>query len=179
MKYKVIDNQRLNVYLTKKDLLKEKVTIEDIVGGSAYSIIRIKKIFKVVSKLAHFNINNQSLNIVLMPIADGDLIISAGISEERESAFKQAVFEFENFENVLEMCHLIKWYNILTSLYMLDGKYYILIEMKEYSKNQFDYICAIVNEYGNKLNFSTFYVKEHGKIIIKNHAAELLNEKFS
>ena len=36
MRYKVIDNKRLNVYLTKTDLQKENVTIEDnvIIGSN-------------------------------------------------------------------------------------------------------------------------------------------------
>lgn len=179
MRYKVIDNKRLNVYLTKKDLQKENVTIEDIVEGSTKSITRIKKICKVVSRLAHFNIDNHLLNIVLMPIVDGDLIISAGISEDQCSIHEKAVYVFENFENVLDACYALKEYKLLSSLYQMDSEYYMLIESVEYHVKKFKNLCTILNEFGTKMNFSGFFIEEHGKLIIKNHAVTRLVDKFS
>ena len=173
VKYKVIDNKRLNVYLTRKDLQKENVTIEDIVVGNVKSVIKIKKIFKVVSKLAHFNINDRLLNIVLMPITDGDLIISAGISKEEDCINKKEIFVFDNFEDLLCACFVVKGYNILSSLYIMDDKYYLSVGSKS------EDLCAILSEYGKKTYHNVMFVAEHGKIIIKNYAVEKLVKTFN
>ena len=149
MRYKVIDNKRLNVYLTKNDLKKENVTIEDIVGGNEKTVVRIKKIFKVVSTLAHFNKNNRLLNIVLMPVIDGDLIISAGISEE-VSVDERVMFVFGNFEELLDACLMVGGSGVLSSLYLMRGKYYLIIEKNVLVDAQFESKCAILTEYGEK-----------------------------
>ena len=178
VRYKVIDNKRLNVYLTKKDLQKENVTIDDIVDGSEKSVVRIKKIFKVISKLAKFNINNQALNIVLMPIVDGDLIISAGIAEFETALCKYEVFVFESFENVLDACFVMKGYKILSSLYFMEKKYYIIVHGIDLYQKYYENLCTIYKEYGEKSEISPYYLEEHGKNIIKNHAIEVLTAKF-
>ena len=178
MRYKVIDNKRLNVYLTKKDLLKENVTIDDIVDGSENSVVKIKKIFKVISKLARFNINNQSLNIVLMPIVDGDLIISAGISDTDSGICETAVFVFDDFENLLDTCNVIKGYSILSSVYFMAEKYYLFIKTEDFCERKFEKLCTIITEYGEKTEINPFFLAEHGKIIIKKQAVECLVRKF-
>ena len=176
MRYKVINNKRLNVYLTKVDLQKENVTIEEIVGGNEKSVIKIKQIFKVVSKLAHFDVNNRLLNIVLMPIEDGDLIISAGIAEEYD--VKEAVFMFENFEDLLGACFSVGAGGVSSSLYLLEGKYYLTICNSVLSIELFENMCAIFSEYGEKTECSTLIVAEHGKILAKKMAIEKMLRAF-
>ncbi len=178
MKYKVIDNKRLNVYLTKNDLQKENVTIDDIVDGSESSVIKIKKIFKTISELAQFNINNKMLNIVLMPVVDGDLIISAGIADSESTAKKTGVFVFDDFENLLDACFMIKRYKILSSLYFMKEKFYFFVEYVEFCEKYFENLCKMLTEYGDKTDISSLFLSEHGKIIIKNHAKEVLIKKF-
>lgn len=178
VRYKVIDNKRLNVYLTKTDLQKENVTIEDIVVGNEKSVVKIKKIFKVVSKLAHFNTGNRLLNIVLMPVIDGDLIISAGFSESEDRAVSKAVFVFENFENLLDACLEIKRYIILSSLYQMSKKYYLIIKSFELNSCQFENLCAIIAEYGEKCDCSILFVTEHGKLLLKENVTGKLLKLF-
>ena len=178
MRYKVIDNKRLNVYLTKTDLQKENVTIEDIVVGNEKSVVKIKKIFKVVSKLAHFNTSNRLLNIVLMPVIDGDLIISAGFSESESREVSKAVFVFENFENLLEVCLEIKRYTILSSLYQMSKKYYLIIKSFKLNSCQFENLCSIIAEYGEKIDCSILYISEHGKLLLKENVTEKLLKIF-
>ena len=175
VRYKVVDNKRLNVYLTKSDLQKENVTIEDIVVGNEKSVVKIKKIFKVVSRLAHFNPSNRLLNIVLMPIVDGDLIISAGFSEGEKYVTQKEMFEFENFEDLLNACFVVKDANILSSLYVMDEKYYLAVELK----SRFEDFSAVLSEFGKKTSNNVLFVAEHGKNIIKEFAVEKLVKLFN
>jgi len=177
VRYKVIDNKRLNVYLTKSDLKRENVTVNDIVDGSEKSVIRIKKIFKVVSRLAHFNMDNKSVSMIIMPVVDGELLISAGILEEKCS-YEKVIFLFDDFENVLDVCREVNERGVLSSLYKLDKNYLIVAEATGCPENSFRKICAFMNEYGEKTDYSSYYVTEYGKILIKNQAFEELKEKF-
>ena len=178
VRYKVIDNKRLNVYLTKSDLQKENVTIEDIVIGNEKSVIKIKKIFKVVSKLAHFNINNKLLNIVLMPVTDGDLIISAGFSESDSREVSKAVFVFESFDNLLDACFAVKGYIILSSLYKMSKKYYLFVKTFTMNSMCFEDLCAILAEHGDKIECSVLFIAEHGQLLLKENATEKLLKTF-
>ena len=173
MRYKVIDNKRLNIYLTQNDLIKENVAIDNM--EKKENVEKLKSIFDAVSVLAEFNINNQSLNIVLMPVADGDLIISAGVVEE-DSKSAELVFEFDEFENLLGACVEINGCKILSSLYKMGENYYLVIKINEkYVKK----VCSIASEYGEKIDICSQFINEHGKIIIKNCAFDTIKEKFS
>jgi negative regulator of genetic competence, sporulation and motility len=163
MKYKVTDNKRLNIYLTRYDLRKENVTMDDVASANGKLAGKIKKICKSVGVLTGFDIN-QSLNIVLMPVKDGDLIISVGTLPKENKCVK-LMFVFDEFENLLEMCFEIKECKILTSIYKMGEKYYLEMKLREkYVKK----VCAIASEYGDKIDVCSYFIAEHGKIIIKN-----------
>lgn len=181
MRYRVIDNKRLNVYLTRQDLQKENVSIEDIVDGSPESVVKIKKIFSVVSGLAEFDISDSGLNIVLMPIVDGDLLISATVSNEVILTEKEAdVFVYEDFENVLNAC-LKAWgvCSVKSALYLWDKEYYLSVKADKCLVGGYNNLTSVLCEFGRKGEFSLIYIKEHGKTIIKDKAIEKVKEYFS
>lgn len=180
MRYKVIDNKRLNIYLTKQDLQKENVSIEDIVDGSPESVIKIRKIFSVVSGLADFAIQDVGLNIVLMPIVDGDLLISACV-ERNQSDFTnfKEVFVYKDFEDLLGA--VIKGGikdTVVSSLYIISTRYYLVIEASEDMKSECKCLVENFLEFGQRSDLGDKYISEHGKNVIKNNAIEKLNEYF-
>jgi len=180
VRYKVIDNKRLNIYLTKQDLQKENVSIEDIVDGSPESVIKIRKIFSVVSGLADFAIQDVGLNIVLMPIVDGDLLISACV-ERNQSDFTnfKEVFVYKDFEDLLGA--VIKGGikdTVVSSLYIISTRYYLVIEASEDMKSECKCLVENFLEFGQRSDLGDKYISEHGKNVIKNNAIEKLNEYF-
>ncbi len=180
MRYKIIDDKRLNVYLTQKDLEKENVKIEDIVDSSPESIRKIKKIFFSISDIAGFDIKDRGLNIVLMPIVDGDLIISACVSniailtqEETE------IFVYNDFENVICAClAVMDMCNVKSSLYLLSKEYYLCVKTQKCLKESYLNFISVLSEYGSKTDFTDLYIKEHAKALINDIAIEKISMHF-
>ncbi len=180
MRYRVIDDKRLNVYLTRQDLQKENVSIEDIVDGSPETVMKIKKIFSAVSKLTEFDIKNTGLNIVLMPIVDGDLLISACVAEDGELIVSaKNLFVYREFEDVLSAALIISdKCRLMSSLYKFEGKYYLLIEIKKCLQEIYDDLISLISEFGLKSEFSESFIKEHGCVLMKNNAIDIMCDSF-
>ncbi|MBQ2896850.1 MAG: adaptor protein MecA [Clostridia bacterium] len=181
MRYRVIDNKRLNVYLTRQDLQKENVSIQDIVNGTPESVVKIKKIFSVVSGIAEFDITSAGVNIVLMPIVDGDLLISACVSDECILTEKESeLFVYDDFENLAYAC--LKAQDkciVISSLYILTKKYYLSVKAKKCLESSYYDLVSVLYEFGEKSKYSELFIKEHGKNVIKNSAIETILEYFS
>lgn len=99
--------------------------------------------------------------------------------KENKDDERLTIFSFENLNNVTSACIRLKdKYTGTNILYKLDDLYYLVAQNDNETDNiLIDEIDSILGEYGQKHIsnlISKYYLAEHGEIIIKNNAVNIL-----
>ena len=87
------------------------------------------------------------------------------------------IFTFDNLDDVAQACAYIKRPFNNSSVYKLDGLYYLVFENSQKEKLT-THQEALVAEHGRRSNGSSLsmpYLAEHGEVIIKTHAVPILS----
>lgn len=110
---------------------------------------------------------------------------------EHEQAFKEAsdedlmdttnqVFYVPNFEDLLALSDNVKIENGLSNLYVYEDKYYLeLVYVDELTDYELNKNRALVLEYAQPSQYLGPYLQEHGKLLMKRTALELLSYYFN
>lgn len=84
------------------------------------------------------------------------------------------VFVFDDIDKLTSLCKIIaSRYHGESFVYRKDSNFYLLINDKEHSPEEFNQICNIIHEYGAHINFSKntkAYFSEHFESILENDA---------
>ena len=102
-------------------------------------------------------------------------------SYESESDSHEFVVEFKFFEQIIQLARIFTTDTGLSSLYQLDGKYYVefFLINDEFSLRTPAEDQAIVLEYGEESSISSDVLAEHGKLLIEDVALETINHHFN
>ena len=102
------------------------------------------------------------------------------LPELEEGADLTKLFQFENLSQVEQLANALgSYYSGENSLYK-DGyknTYYLLLHKSHHSPEEFNKICNISSEYASFKNYKPAmgaYLEEHGTLIIKGNALEVL-----
>ena len=90
-------------------------------------------------------------------------------------------FEFSNLETLERVaCVLSSYYSGANSVYkdLHKNKYYLFLHKSHHTPEEFNKVCNIISEYGIQKKYTPAtegYLKEHGKIILKDMALQIIN----
>jgi len=170
MQFKLIDDERLSIYLTHDELEKQKIDAEILKEPE-----RLRELICKAGEESGFSVSDSALEVEIIPIIDGDLIVSIRrIKKETEKTVRLACFS--DAESLIEACGQIKPLHSGTSdLYLYDGRYYLVL------KSAFPNIGTdgVISEFGcdaEKINEAVLC--EHGKLICEQKCVELFTKMF-
>lgn len=92
---------------------------------------------------------------------------------------KPIIYSFENIEYLAKVASILlsnKITFIDSKVYQKDARYFLVLTKK--STTKIEKAEAILSEYGVKVNQHEYVLKEHGKLLIKNDAINVLNTYF-
>lgn len=90
------------------------------------------------------------------------------------------LFEFENIEQMERLAHVLGGYFCGTSDVYKDeskNRFCLLIRKSGHTPEEFNKVCNVISEYGRYRKYTKAaeaYLKEHGKLILKGNALEVL-----
>lgn len=91
------------------------------------------------------------------------------------------MFEFADLESIESLAKVLgDFYSGKNDVYkeVKTARFFMFLRMSHHSPEEFNKVCNIVSEYGAQRKYSTAveaYFKEHGTLILKNNALEILN----
>lgn len=99
---------------------------------------------------------------------------------ENEEASIFPIFEFANFESLLQLAARLTDHPSETFLLKMKDKYYLIFDdesvLSDEAAVEIDF--AVVLEYGTQTPYTPEYVLEHGELLIDGNVFEILREYF-
>lgn len=92
------------------------------------------------------------------------------------------MFEFLNLEQMERLARVLSgFYQGKNDLYKDEEKsrLYLLIEKSNHTPEEFNKVCNVISEYASHRKYTSAkeaYLKEHGKLLVKGNALQLLSE---
>lgn len=91
------------------------------------------------------------------------------------------MFEFLNLEVLERLAHVLKhYYSGINSVYkdLHKNRYYLFLHKSHHTPEEFNKVCNIISEYGFQKKYTPAtegYLKEHGKMILKDQALQIIS----
>lgn len=102
---------------------------------------------------------------------------SEDIEAETEAASPQniaLIFAFEDIDKIISLAKVLhSKYHGQNSIYQKDTLYYLLVNKSDHTPEEFNQICNILCEFGDRTNmniYSEAYLAEHCELILKDNA---------
>jgi adapter protein MecA 1/2 len=193
MKLERLTNNKIKIFLTFDDLIDRGLTKEDIKGNS----LKVHKLFQEMIEDACEEMSFKMTGSIAIEIfslqAQGLIIIVTKEDEEviedledegfldlqvRIGDHPHILFAFMEIEDVIQLCHSLKQFQIpKTSLYKYDQHYYLLIA--GVLEKSYDAVISLSAEYGSASTLTLFRLLEYGRLIIADKAITVLTKHFS
>ena len=90
------------------------------------------------------------------------------------------IFEAKKLDQLERLSHILDgYYEGENDIYkdISKNKYYLLVRKSQHSSEEFNKVCNIISEYASGKKYASAkeaFLKEHGKLILKNDALQLL-----
>lgn len=90
------------------------------------------------------------------------------------------MFVFDEFENVIQLAHLVAEYEVQTSLYSFEDKFYLNViydtdKMDDARKADF---FSVLSEFGTTSNMTIHRLEEYGTVIMGSDVFEMIKQYF-
>lgn len=182
-----IDEKRLLIALSNKDMDLLDLTFKQLSWENAYSRQVIKKILSRAETETGFFVNNNKLMIEAIPQNSGCFVLVTLLSKKNlgrkifkiKEKLKTYLFEFKSSEDLL--CAIERLYSkqnikIKNAVFEYNKTYYILINVRGYISSDFQ---AIITEYGNlvgKDSIAASKIIELGNLIAQDNAIKAIGK---
>lgn len=169
MKFKVIDSERLSIYLTNEELRLQRIDAELLKEPE-----RLKKLIRQAGEETGFHISDSALEVEIIPILDGDLLVSIK-KIENDKCFSTH-FCFEDTESLILACGQIEpLFFGASNLYFYGGLYHLVLKSPKIIMQ----VENLLREFGEKEeNISEAVLIEHGKLICEQKCVEMFTKAF-
>lgn len=193
MKLKRLNDNRLQIIISNKDLLARNMKKWDLVPHSPLAQALFQEIlekaaydcdFEVLQDTAllveAYPIVGDSLLLILTKVSDEEGSLASLLNEDIRLALdkrdkakpKKAydVYIFDSLDNIYQLAEIIDTFEIRNSLYYDKARSeYLLIILEDVNENGRK---DLLLEYGNKAYISENYLQEHCSLIVSNNALE-------
>ena len=177
MEIKLIDERRLNIYLTKEETESNKVDF-----GGIENIKDLKErfggIFEATEDYYGFCLENSPLEIEVIPIVGGGLFI--GVSKRESEEYAPLHYVFSDFEYLMQAISNLYLYVSESDLYYYEKQFHIVIRCNLSLRQE---IQNIMDEFGRRSyeleehNVKISVLEEHGKKICEQNCINFLKNK--
>ena len=157
MQFKIIDNERLSIYLTCDELKDCRIDAELLKEPE-----RLKELLLKAGEKSGFSVSDSALEVEIIPILDGDLLVS--VKKIERSLFSRVeIAYFDDTEALISACGLLCPFFVgVSDLYHYEGKFYLSIR----TDGEDDGVLGILTEFGNvsaavtnaRFNITQYYV---------------------
>ena len=181
MKFVMVNKSRLNVYLSKDEIVKEHIDLKEIFTQKCNIKEKLTSVFAKAKDYAGFNIDNYNLKIELIPIVDGDLLISVKRlnSSNNKLITKTLIFCFHELEDLFTAVKkYTKPYIASSSLYKYDDKYYLMTYILTTREEKLKRFMLSMLRFGEKSEFSHAVLEEHGQKLMDKNAVNVILKHF-
>ena len=92
------------------------------------------------------------------------------------------MFEFKHFEQIERLSQVLgEYYYGENDLYKdeIKNSFYLLVKKSSHAPEEFNKVCNVISEYAVHKKYvpaKEAYLKEHGKVLVKGNALQLLSE---
>lgn len=161
------------------DLLSNAASLMETISDIVENIEQVKRQNKAkqnVSGKEQGNKNGVSFN----PLKETTSVKKSSSKAAKEEEVKYRIFSFPNINEISKAAAMVaSIYNDDSVLYKnpVNNHYYLLIGCEGNDLENYQRVCNCLCEHGTKVksNYATpFYLSEHFKVIIKEHALETL-----
>jgi adapter protein MecA 1/2 len=92
--------------------------------------------------------------------------------------FSSFVFAFDDFEEVVRVCHALIDYNLDGMLFEYQGMYYLYFDEETLREEDYDTVWSILNEYGEYSSHTVAVLQEYGKVILDRDTVRVITQSF-
>ncbi|MEH7075627.1 genetic competence negative regulator [Neobacillus drentensis] len=192
MRLERLTANKIKIFLTSDDLFDRGLSKEDIWKDS----IKWNQLFHDMLEEASeefdvdiqgsvavevFSLQAQGMILIITVdevIEDEEILYDGFIEMQvRVEGFEDLLYEFDEFEDIIGLAKRLSTLNIYGgSLYVLNNRYYLVMENLESSLNI--KAACVLSEFGNASILSPYVLAEYGKRIIDNKAVETIVQFF-
>lgn len=185
MKFEKITDKKIKITLSLYDLESNNISINTIFSDSNHSEKLLQVLLNMAQKEIGFKTDDSKLLVETVFSSDKTCILTITKLVEKDliskNDFDCFIFEFDNFENFVNLCYFIKNMNNLElntfsnnfSLTLYNNIYYLQAINIHNFYTLLDYMKTIFSEFGKNVssNFNLNGVlNEYGKKIFENNA---------
>ncbi len=177
MEIKLIDERRLNIYLTKEEIENTKVDFKGIENVRDLKE-RFGGVFEVTEDYYGFCLENSPLEIEVIPIVDGGLFI--GVSKRDNEEESPLHYVFSDFEYLMQAVSALYVHTTGSDLYFYKKYFHIIIHCKSSLRAE---IQHIMDEFGQRSyeleehDVKVSVLEEHGQKICEQNCINFLKNK--
>ena len=167
MKLVKINNRRLNLYFTHKELLDEKINIDKMLIDEQVCNTYINDIISILNNEIHLSLEKERLIFQIFPLVEGDLLVSVTKKDEPTDEF---VYKFEDIEEIFFVFdNFFASFSGFSSIFTYNKNYYlVLCECSDEEKK----ILWILKEFGTKSLLNKGFLDIYGKCLMRDNAVE-------
>jgi len=174
MKLVKINNRRLNLYFTHKELIDEKINLDKMLIDKQTCNTYLNDIISILNTNNQLSLDKESLIFQIFPLVEGDLLVSVIKKDEKIADF---VYKFDDFEDIIFVFeNFSACFSGFSSLYTFKNEYYLVFE-KRYTYEILN--SWILGEFGEKARINKAFLAEQGTLVIKDNAQEIILKYFS
>ena len=199
MKFRRINDNKVQVIISRDDLEQRNVKRWDLMPSSPKTQELFQDMLEKAYEECGFEVDSDSqLMVEAYPMTSDSLVLTltkvkdlaksfmeADISDSKDVFFgetedeeqldfdsDEVVFAFKEFDAMISICkRMDDNFTSKTSLYKMDDVYYLVFgEEDEMLSN----LIGLIGEYGDLAYIVEAYLIEHGKLLIKDNAVEIL-----
>lgn len=163
------------------DVISEVNTDEyfDLEGPIWIHINASENGLEVIVTRAHISPDQQDFDNASEPIDLAELshleqdLFEAVEEKAAENQLLDVRYSFKDIDELIPLAKRLQSYQLNTSLYKFEGKYYLNIDLTTMEDvQQRKNIVSIANEYLNKSKVTIYRLEEYGEVIMADHAFE-------
>ncbi|MBN6188565.1 genetic competence negative regulator [Aneurinibacillus sp. BA2021] len=197
MRVERLNQDKIRIFLTFDDLMERGIEKDDMWRD----IPKVHELFNDMMDQAQdevgFTVNGPvAVEVFSLPAQGMVVIVTRGKTEAHGDAedldyddiyemqvtleeSDDVVYVFHDFEHLIELAHRIQTKAIDGgSAYAYNGRYYLVFEEMDATKDEYDDFIAVLSEYGEASTLTKHVLQEYGKIIVDGDAVNVLCRYF-
>ena len=155
--------------------------VRSLDGGVEIVVTRseaMKEIEKMFSTM--FEVSTD-LDDVMGDLMDSSEDVTFEYEEDNAEVFYDAAlaYAFNDIDDIVPLAHRLIAEDIKTSLYTIEGSYYLAIDINDMAPKDIANIDAQVSEYLAKSAMTIHYLEEYGKLIMEDNCFDTIVSHFA
>ncbi len=184
MKFILVSPERVNVYLSKDDMMIENINIDDLYNNDTSVHKKLNTILGMAKNVTGFNKEGNQYEIDVIPMLHGELLLSISkIDEEKEKIFvggKVLCYYSPEIETILSVLLAIDgFYTGETKVYHYNEDYYLIIKIYKIELEKMRALNYVLTEHLTLSTLRDIVIREHGNLTMDNCAIETAKKYFS